>query len=67
MHFICMCDRTLQLLGPLSFTKPTLFCSSGSSLCSNMPRRLIFFFLFPPFGGQMMTKACNRLKRRDSI
>lgn len=42
MHFICMCDRTLWLVVLLSFMKPT-FCSSGSSLCSSTPRRLIFF------------------------
>lgn len=46
MHFICMCDTTLWLLVLMSFMKLTLFCSSGSSLCSKAPRRWIFFFFF---------------------
>lgn len=49
-------------------------CLSQSLLCFVLLEALYVaiwqgdeFFLFPPFGGQMMTKACNRLKRRDSI
>lgn len=44
-HFICMYDRTSWLLVLLPFMRPTLFCSSRSSLYSNTPRR----FFFPPF------------------
>lgn len=62
MHFIYMCDRTCAVVFHEAYF--VLFLWKLSVL---QYAKEINFFLFPPFGVQMMTKACNRLKRRDSI